>query len=558
MDNKFVYLLKKSSAFRFFIFFLLIAFFGGVYILVSNIAVKRPQIADVEPAVITSGNQIRIRGNNFGQKLDYSWIQIGDTMIQSEFCDYWTNSEIKVEIPEYKKEGILYVVVQNKKSNPVFITSASTIPIVKDSISSGEAPLIKTLDKKFAEVGGLIKISGENFGNIRGDSQVLFVPSFNVPAISQMEKAEDIEAAVCSEHDFDFVMWSNEELQIRVPDGADSGMLVVITQNGISNPIEFQLKNKIGSKTRLNKKNLNVSAEVAISDVKSEEKNTLFAKVPLPSETYSQNGLKILSITPEPLAKSYQGLSIHQFNDIEETIRLHIRQEYNLNTYEVSTKINPVNVRVNSVQNSALYSAYTVPTKLIPSDDEIIKKRVGEIIQYEKNPYLKAKKIYNYLLDNIEIIPTSSLNSGTPSVDALLRKKADTYDIAILFTALARAAGIPAEPIAGIVADSVQNTFLHWWSEFYLEGFGWVPVDIGMAKNLPFDGGTGEKEKYYFGNLDALRVVFSRGQSTPVPMTVNSRFSSKERNYSFNECWEEFAGIKNYNSVWTVPAIKLQ
>jgi len=435
------------------------------------------------------------------------------------------------------------------------MASVSSIPVIRDKTASGGTPSIISINKDLAEIGSIIKISGENFGETRGTSQVLFVSDFNPAMIQQIEQKQDVEAARCSDYDFDFVFWSNDELHVRVPDGADSGMLLVLTSAGTSNPVPFRIKNKVGTKTYSNKKNFALAAEVDISNISASEKNSLFIKVPIPAASYSQRDVKILSITPPPFVADYQGVAIHQYENVKNSTKIHIRQEYGLNTYEVNTNVNPVNVRINSQQNKEIYNNYAIATGFIPSNDPVIQKTAAGIVQNEKNPYNKARRIYNYLLKNVEIIPSSILNSGNSPVKALTEKKADTYDIAILFAALARAVGLPAQPIAGVLVDVAQTCYLHWWSEFYLEGFGWIPVDLGMAKAVPFDMGMSQRESWYFGNLDAFRITFSRGLNIQPPMTANSTMVSKERNYAFYSAWEEYSGITKYDSVWRIPEI---
>ncbi|WP_225969563.1 transglutaminase domain-containing protein [Treponema pedis] len=527
---------------------------AGILFIVS-FTVRMPVITSVLPQVVESGSIIKIEGKHFGNKFNSSWVQIGDSIIQSENCDLWTEDKIEFKFPEYQSAGLLYVVVQNKKSNPSFLAAASEIPVIADRFILSEVPSINALSKDFAEVGSIIKIIGENFGGSRGNSQVMFIPNFTPDMISKIEKGEDVGASFCSNSDFDFITWTNEELQIRVPDGADSGAIAVLTSKGLSNAVPFRLKNRLGTKTRANKKNLVVAAEVDVSNIRAEEKNTLFLKVPLPVETYSQRGIEILSINPAPFVKNYQGASIHQYENSGSSTRLHIRQEYSVNSYEVTTKINPVNVRVGQKQNIALYNAYAIATEFIPANNEVIQKTAESIVQNEKNPYNKVKRIYNYLLNNLDIIPSSPLNSGSSPVNALTEKRADTYDAAILFVSLVRACGIPAQPVAGIIVDVSQTSYSHWWAEFYLEGFGWVPVDVGMAKAIPFDMGIPQKENWYFGNIDAFRVAFSYGKTLQTPMASNSKTAAKERSYSFSSSMEEFLGIVSYNSVWKVPKV---
>ena len=200
-------------------------------------------------------------------------------------------------------------------------------------------------------------------------------------------------------------------------------MLLVVTSSGASNTVPFRVKNKIGTKTYSNKKNFTIAAEVDISNVEAVEKNSLFIKVPLPIQSYSQRDVKVLSINPTPFVADYQGAAIHQYENINSSTKIHIRQEYGVNTYEVNTRINPVNVRVNSRQNKAIYDNYAIATELIPANDPLIQKTAAEIVQNERNPYNKARRIYNYLLKNVEIIPASILNSGASPVNALKEKK---------------------------------------------------------------------------------------------------------------------------------------
>ena len=555
MSNNFFYLFKKYFIFRLFIFLLVLSGVAGSVLCVISVTAHKPVLSSVSPHVVKPGAAVKIEGKYFGSKFDSSWVQIGDSIIQSENCDVWNEDRIEFTFPEYQSAGLLYVVVQNRKSNPSFLAEVSEVPVVLDKFELSGAPSINALSKDLVEVGGIIKIRGENFGGLRGNSQVMFVPNFTPEKIMQIEKGEDVGAAFCSDYNFDFVVWSNEELQVRVPDGADSGAIIVSTSKGLSNAVPFRVKNKLGTKVRLNKKSITVSAEVTVSDIHAEEKNTLFLKVPLPIETYSQHNVEILSITPVPFVKNYQGASIHQYENSDLSTRIHIRQEYTVAAYETAVKLNPMNVKIGAHQNQALYDNYAIATEFIPANNEIIQKTAAAIVQNEKNPYLQAKKIYTYLLNTLEIIPASPFNAGLSPEKALTAKRADTYDAAVLFAALIRACGIPAQPIAGIIVDVSETVYPHCWAEFYLEGFGWIPVDIGMAKAVPFDMGVSQKENWYFGNLDAFRVTFSRGEMQQTPMVPNSKTAANKRFYSFSNSMEEFLGITSYNSVWETPKI---
>lgn len=60
-----------------------------------------------------------------------------------------------------------------------------------------------------------------------------------------------------------------------------------------------------------------------------------------------------------------------------------------------------------------------------------------------------------------------------------------------VFISLLRSAGIPARPVVGRGTDGAVRT----WSEFYLEGYGWIPANPG-AKNE-----RGQAADHYFGRM---------------------------------------------------------
>ena len=74
---------------------------------------------------------------------------------------------------------------------------------------------------------------------------------------------------------------------------------------------------------------------------------------------------------------------------------------------------------------------------------------------------------------------------------------------------MARAEGIPARfeigfPVPGGAAGAIPG--YHCWAEFFVNGVGWVPVDISEAWKDP------QKHDYFFGALDANRVQFTIGR----------------------------------------------
>lgn len=173
--------------------------------------------------------------------------------------------------------------------------------------------------------------------------------------------------------------------------------------------------------------------------------------------------------------------------------------------------------------------------------DERIRKLARDIVGGEKNSIAAARKIYDWVLDNIDYWvkdPANKKASGIGSTEyCLTTRTGNCTDFHSLYTSLARAAGIPTRMIYGSLFKTELNGLdidqsYHCWLEFYAPGNGWVPVDVAVAdifvgdfrltdenatlvRRTTADGyekKNQEKVDYYFGNLDERRVTWSLGR----------------------------------------------
>jgi hypothetical protein len=226
---------------------------------------------------------------------------------------------------------------------------------------------------------------------------------------------------------------------------------------------------------------------------------------------------------------------------------------YLVEVYAVETDI-PTNYSIVSgtrAGSSPIAAAYTAPSPQIPSDDPRIKERSAAIVGREQNPYTKARRIYNYLLAEGGI-RRDALSDGP--LESLEGKKADPYTAALLFCAMARAAGIPAIPVSGVLLDRNQMFTRHYWAEFWVDGFGWIPVDpaLGAGAAPPSFVLRTDNAAYYFGSLDNRRIIFSRGFTILSRMESRGRVAIRERDYALQNLWEEAVGdLESYSSLWS-------
>ncbi|MGP1445844.1 MAG: transglutaminase domain-containing protein [Treponema sp.] len=554
MSSYFSYLVRKYPLVRFLLFFLIIGGILAAVVFLSRFAIRSNTIAAVSPQVTAPGEVITIVGKDFGNQSIHSWLMIGNNKLRSDRCIEWTDTKIIFEAPETLSEDLLSVVAKNRQGNTVMLVNRQLLPINSKNEVNESIPVIDVLDTDSANVGELISIHGKNFGHTRNNSVVLFTGMQNTVHIQTAEQV--LTGAECNEADFDYEFWSDRELRIRVPDAADTGNIVVITEAGMSNPAAFRLKNKYGTKTYTDTRTYRLVSEVEISDFIAESPNTLFLRIPIPQKTETQRLVTINSVQPEPFVPSYQGASIYRFYNVDSDTKIQIRQEYSVSRSKVETSVAAGSLKKTGYNNPLLYAAYTEADEFLPANDPAIKKVCKHIIGSEANPYNKAKRIYHFLTSEITARESSAADAGRSILTALEEKTGGAYDLALLFCTIARAAGVPAIPTAGLLVDHNKKAVQHWWAEFYLNGFGWVPVDPALASGIPFDTGAADNKQWYFGNLDAYHIAFSRGHQIQTPMQPNGKTTEKVRSYAFHSIWEETAPtITGYSALWRLPKI---
>lgn len=146
------------------------------------------------------------------------------------------------------------------------------------------------------------------------------------------------------------------------------------------------------------------------------------------------------------------------------------------------------------IPDERLKSRYTLPTpekwrrffarELAPgpgieSEDPVVARRARRLAGDERDPAAITRRIVEWVHDSLRGKP----GSATGSANALERMSGDAREFALVTTALARAIGIPAHPVSGLLQH--EGTFyLHSWTEVYLGR--WIPVDA-MLGQFPAD-----------------------------------------------------------------------
>jgi transglutaminase-like putative cysteine protease len=135
---------------------------------------------------------------------------------------------------------------------------------------------------------------------------------------------------------------------------------------------------------------------------------------------------------------------------------------------------------------------YMQPNALIQSDDKRIIEQTKKILAGEQNARAAAKKLNDWVYNALAKKPVVSIPSA---LEVLNRREGDCNEHTALYTALARAAGIPTRMIAGIVF--MENGFYyHAWPEVWVGD--WMAVDPTFNQ-FPADA---THIRFASGNLD--------------------------------------------------------
>jgi transglutaminase-like putative cysteine protease len=217
-----------------------------------------------------------------------------------------------------------------------------------------------------------------------------------------------------------------------------------------------------------------------------------------------------------------------------------LTETFTITRRESLTKLDPAKAQpVSDAERQAMKADLSANQHVIIDDK--IKALAKEIVGDEKNPVLAARKIYDWVLANIEYwvkYPDTKKASPVGSTEhCLTTKTGNCTDFHSLWTSLARADGIPTRMVYGAFFKAEldgkdKDQSYHCWPEFYVPGTGWVPHDVAVADIFVGDfelnkaneekvrlttadgykGADKAKVDYYFGNLDERRVTFSRGR----------------------------------------------
>ncbi|MBN1409455.1 MAG: transglutaminase domain-containing protein [Spirochaetales bacterium] len=155
---------------------------------------------------------------------------------------------------------------------------------------------------------------------------------------------------------------------------------------------------------------------------------------------------------------------------------------------------------------SHLYKQYMEEDEEVREDSghEKLIALSGKAVQNSKDCINIAKNALTGLQNEL-----SWKNTGRfDTIDEIFRNRGGNCGaMSRVYRAVLYNKGIPSRYCTGYIISGKGQFSWHVWTEFYLEGYGWIPVDPS------FYGTSGGD---YFGFLDSGRIALNRGQNLTV------------------------------------------
>lgn len=234
-------------------------------------------------------------------------------------------------------------------------------------------------------------------------------------------------------------------------------------------------------------------------DIRQGEK--IRVHLPIPKEADQISDIKIINTSHEPKSISnehYPQRTIYFEEILKDQAEFSV--EYSFINHIKYNNPSPENV---SKQQPSFYTEEHKPhVRFTPFLVDLAKS----IVKDETNPLIKARKIYDYITQNVQYTFVRQYGAITNIPEyAAYNLKGDCGVQALLFITLCRIVNVPARWQSGLV---IEPEFIgsHDWAQFYVEPYGWLFADLSYGGSA-YQKGSQLRWNYYFGNLDPFRMV---------------------------------------------------
>ena len=516
---------------------------------ISTMAAAPPRLYEAAPRVTAPGRVLTLHGRFFGAERGTGAVTFSGREPRTGAYRSWSDERIVVVVPASFESGLVRVVTRAGASDGLLLTYRGDLPKpVAGERPPGGPPVVTSVRPAAAAVGEPITISGAGFG----------APAAGAPpagaAVRFAAAAGSGPVVESSDVDLDHVRWSDRRIVVRVPAGARSGAVSVRTSAGVSAARDFRVRTEVGTIRYRDPRGYAVTYAVTVDGVSAAGGNDLYLWIPAIPATPAQRHEAEPAANARPILRDPAGVGLFRLHDLAAGGSREVRLRYRLRRYAIETGIEPENVRAYRT-GDRFYVRFTGGDALVPSGDPLPAVAERAVRGYV-NPLWRARMIFQYVVARLRPADEGGARTafvGAEPMEVVLaaidRRHAAPYEYAVTFSAVARAAGIPARPVAGYLIGDDGRAEPHYWAEFYLQDFGWVPVDPAAgdgAAPLPAAGGAAD----FFGNLDSRRIVLAKGVADP-PAIARGRRVRRAQVTGLQTAHEDAVGALNgYRARW--------
>lgn len=243
---------------------------------------------------------------------------------------------------------------------------------------------------------------------------------------------------------------------------------------------------------------------------------------PYPLLTRAVQNIRILSVQPPgalkraPDVEADIGIAYLEI-DRPEKDDLAIELKVGFDAFDTDCSVNPEGIPPYDRQ-SEFYRRFTRSEQQMELTGPL-RELAQSVIGKETNPYRKARKLYDWVCDNLKYNfvwrwRDATFTYGCASEEVRTRRIGDCVIQSVFYAALCRSAGVPARVLNGpIFPPGMKND--HVWAEVYFPGSGWMPVDVTYSEVAAMVPGLSDAERrqirdFFFGRMDRWRLCIQR------------------------------------------------
>jgi len=280
-----------------------------------------------------------------------------------------------------------------------------------------------------------------------------------------------------------YVAYAGDEPYIRDNPNADPNYEIQYRDRTFIHPLYFHY-NAADRYALSNGYLIELSYVEELSPLEQVELKDVEWRIALPSETLRQKLIQIESVG-RPFTEEIldgQRVAVFKFDSLKPGERHLFGWKALLEVWSIKYRLTPRDVETLPALSDEIKTRYLVDDDDLAMDTEIIRNAASEAIGTETNLLRKMYKIRNYVYDRLSYGIKPHIDS--PDI-ALERGVGSCGEYLGILLALARLNGIACRtvgrykcPLHPELLDVPQEPdFNHVWMEFYVPGFGWLPME---------------------------------------------------------------------------------